>query len=149
MIRARAQNGGADGGCGTRRATESETGARTSTEARKIVRRYTMKEAFGREYRSLLANAWRDRHSPACADLTRDVEQALPDADPAIKAEEIIAVMAEKRIVSPVTVRAIAQIRRFQRSLGFRLSFPYDEAMAMIAGLGRRSQIPESLDARE
>ena len=110
------------------------------TLAHEVIGHYSMREMLGGSFKGLLSEVLRlardgDRRTISYIDRIRDTYGQL---SPDIMAEEVIAHMAEDGIKHPLTVRAIAVVRRFLRSLGFRISFSYAEVQDMIVRADRR-----------
>ena len=99
---------------------------------------FSMQDMLGDEFPAVLAQVWKARDQARIKPVADEVAQSYADSSESVQAQEIVARLAERKISHPALVRAIAAVRRFLRSLGFRLSFTYDDIMGMIARAERR-----------
>ena len=106
--------------------------------AHEVVGHFSVQEMMGNEFPKILRQMQQTRNSPKLKPYWDMVDHLYGDMTEDVKAEEVIAFMAETRVDSPVMTRAIAAVRRFLRSLGLRLSYSYSEIRAMIANAARR-----------
>ena len=99
---------------------------------------YSMQQMLGDQFPSLLAEVYKSRDRAGFREAFSEVLRKYPDASPDTLAEEMIAHMAEKGVKAPIMNRIYAAIRRFLRSLGFRIAISHDEIRAMLQRASRR-----------
>lgn len=94
-----------------------------------------MQEMMGDAYDYVVNGVMRmNKVSSQARKVISDVKKRYPDLDKYQQAEEVIAVMAEQGINNSVMERAIAAIKRFIRSIGFRnLKLSKSELRMLIA----------------
>ena len=103
-----------------------------------VVGHFSMREMLGDEFGDILkqVNRMRGRKNmQPYFDVVDELYGAFPDD---VKAEEVIAMMAETKDKNPIMTRVIAAIRRFLRKLGFKLAYTYSEIRSMIMNAGKR-----------
>lgn len=133
-----------------------EIGDRAQAErvlAHEIVGHYAMRVAFGDAYGGILADVLKLADSDPVVAAIRDrilKSYEGENLSPSELADEIVAHMAEEGVARPPMMRAYAALRRFLRSLGFRLAFTRADLDAMIAFAARRmkSRRPVGTDWR-
>ena len=108
------------------------------TLAHEVVGHFSMIEMLGDQFDSIIPDILAARSDKQVAGFFEAVEKNYDNLTAEEVAEEVIARMAEERVVTPIMVRVIAAVRRFLRSLGFNLSFGYNEIMDMIMRADRR-----------
>lgn len=70
-------------------------------------------------------------------EAANQVESRRGTLDAAEEAKEIIAVMAEQRVKSPLMTRIVAMVRKLLRRLGFKVMFSANDLLDLIARAGR------------
>ena len=113
--------------------------------AHEVVGHHSMMQMLGDEFPAVVRDVTRliNRKAPA---VKRIADQVRRDYGDGISQDELatetIAHMAEQGVRHPVMKRAIAQVRRFLRGLGFRLSFNVAEVEDMISRASDRLKKP-------
>ena len=114
--------------------------------AHEIVGHFSMREMLGNEFPKILRQLQSTRNNSKIKPFWDLVDKLYPTASEDVKAEEVLAIMAETRVENSIMSRAIAAIRRFLRSLGLRLSYTYNDIRSMIANAEKR--LEEGADPR-
>ena len=123
---------------------------RNAEQARRVlaheaIGHYSMMQMLGPGFRDVLRDVDRlvKRKAPAVKRLADEVRRDYGDqvSDGEV-ASEVIAKMAENGVRHPVMKKIVAQVRRFLRGLGFRLSFNLAEIEDMISRASNRLKKP-------
>ena len=106
--------------------------------AHEVVGHFSVSEMLGSEFPKILKQIQNTRNSAKVKPFWDMVDKLYPDMSEDVKAEEVIALMAETRAENPIMTRVIAAIRRFLRSLGLNLSYSYNDIRSMISKAEKR-----------
>jgi|GEM_PF-1853945 len=109
-----------------------------------------MEDMLGAEFDGILKSVQflKDAGDKAVNDAASIINERRGKLDANEEASEIIAVIAEQGIRTPLMKRVIAAVRKFLRKLGFSLSFSTSELEALIAKSGRYVQTAKESQVR-
>ena len=113
-----------------------------------VIGHFSMQDMLGNEFDAVIKQVMGTRESRKVKPYWDMADKYYPDMSEEVKAEEVIAMMAETRAEHPIMTRVIAAIRRFLRNLGFRISYTYSEIRSMINRAERHMHKQENADQR-
>jgi len=110
--------------------------------AHEAVGHHSMAEMLGDDFITLMDRVqWLKKSgNQTIGDVAKEVRQRYGKLDLVQESQEIIAVMAEKKVKHPVFKRVMTAIKKFLRRLGIALEFSVSDLQGMIAKAGKRLQ---------
>ena len=109
--------------------------------AHEVVGHHSVREMLGAEFYTVMFDLHNARDQARIKPYADQVDRDYPHANDTVKAEEVLAAMAEDGVKHPILSRVIAGVRRFLRDLGMKLPYSYDEVMSLLSAAERRLRV--------